>query len=105
MRTQSPVPAQLRRRRSEGYRCQPLDDGRHDPIDRRRRPQVAVRAIGTNTVEFTGADWHVAEAIRAVGAKHMRAIGGGAWLVQQAAAEDVLALLEHRGAVSVVVTL
>jgi hypothetical protein len=55
-----------------------------------------VRAIGGNTVEFVGADRAVYSAIHAVGAPFMRAAQGGAWLVPQSAADDVMALLEYR---------
>lgn len=99
------VAEQARRRRAASRRCEPLADGRHDPLDRAPRPVVSVRAIGRRTIEFVGADRHVAAAIRAVGARHQRALSGGAWLVEESSGEDVLAILEHRGSVDVRVTL
>ena len=75
-----------------------LPDGRHDPMDPRRNNRVVqVRAIGHNTVEFIGCDQAVFGAIRTLGARHQRAPRGGAWLLPQTSAEDVAALLEHRG--------
>jgi hypothetical protein len=92
------IAAQLRRRRAASYRCPPLDDGRADPIDKPRpRRAIVVRAIGRNTVELTGCDRAVRDAITTLCVKYQRAPAGGAWLVPQAAADDVMALLEVRG--------
>lgn len=99
------IPQQLRRRRAASRRCEPLAGGRRDPLDRRRDIVVNVRAIGGRTVEFAGGDRHVAAAIRAVGARFQRALTGGAWLVEQSSAEDVIALLEHRDAVQIEIQL
>jgi hypothetical protein len=77
-----------------------LDDGRSDPLEpvrRKRRQPVQVRAIGSCTVEFTGADSAVWSAIDRLNARYMRSRFGKAWLVPQADADDVMALLEHRG--------
>lgn len=91
------IPTQLRRRRAASRRLPPLHDGRRDPLDPPpRRRAIHVRAIGKSTVEFSGCDQAVYAAIRAVGASFMRAVQGGAWLVPQSAADDVMALLEYR---------
>lgn len=90
--------AQLRRRRAASFRCPVLADRRRDPIEpARRRPVITVRAIGKHTVEMVGNDKVVYAAIKAVGARYQRKPAGGAWLVEQSGAEDVIALLEHRG--------
>src|SRR5436190_16344844 len=49
---------QIRRRRAASRRLPVLEDGRADPIEpaRRKRNTIQVRAIGTHTVEFIGAD-------------------------------------------------
>jgi hypothetical protein len=47
-------------------------------------------------VEFVGCDKAVYSAIKAVGARYMRAAQGRAWLVEQASADEVMALLEYR---------
>jgi hypothetical protein len=93
------VPAQIRRRREASYRCEPLSDGRRDPLERRRRRQgvVEVRAIGKKTVEFTRCDKAVYGAAKTVDARIMRARDGGAWLVHQDNADDVMARLEYLG--------
>jgi hypothetical protein len=91
------IPTQLRRRRAASRRMPVLADGRRDPVDPpRRRQPIHVRAISKSTVEFTGCDNAVYSAIHSVGAQFMRAAQGGAWLVPQAAADDVMALLEYR---------
>ena len=98
MTARSEVPYQLRRRRAAAYRCPALNDGRQDPADPpKRRAVVQVRAIGRNTIEFTGCDRAVYLAITTLCARYQRAPKGGAWLVQQQAVEDVIALLETRG--------
>lgn len=91
------IPSQLRRRRAASRRLPVLHDGRRDPLDPppRRRP-IQVRAIGKNTVEFVGCDNAVYDAIHTLGVQFMRARAGGAWLVPQSAADDVMALLESR---------
>jgi hypothetical protein len=73
-----------------------LADGRRDPADPRRpRPVVTVRVLGAYTMEFSGCDHAVLDAIKAVGAKYQR--GRGVWLVRGADADEVEALLAHRG--------
>jgi hypothetical protein len=95
------IPKQIRRRRAASRRLPVLADGRADPIDpprrKRRRQPIQVRAIGANTVEFVGCDTAVWSAIDRLDAGFMRSRLGGAWLVPQADADDVMALLEHRG--------
>ena len=92
------VASQLRRRRAASYRCPPLADGRADPIDKPRpRGAIEVRAIGRNTVEFAGSDRAVYGAIVTLCVKYQRSPAGGAWLIPQSAADDVMALLEVRG--------
>jgi hypothetical protein len=91
------IPAQLRRRRAASRRLPALYDGRRDPLDPPpRRQPIHVRSIGKSTVEFVGCDQAVYNAIRTLGAQFMRAAQGGAWLVPQSAADDVMALLEYR---------
>jgi hypothetical protein len=91
------IPKQLRRRRAASRRLPALHDGRRDPIDPPpRRQPIQVRAIGGNTVEFVGCDQAVYNAIHTLGVKFMRARQGGAWLVPQSAADDLMALLEYR---------
>lgn len=88
----------LRRRRAASFRCPAFADGRRDPLDpARTRPVITVRAIGKCTVEFIGNDKVVFSAIKTVGARYQRKPSGGAWLLEQSGAEDVIALLEHRG--------
>ncbi len=92
------VPTQIRRRRAASFRCPVLADGRRDTLDRPApESSVKVRAIGRNTVEFAGCDRAVFLAITALCARYQRAPKGGAWLVRQDAADDVMALLESRG--------
>jgi hypothetical protein len=87
-------PAQLRRRRGAAHRCEPLDDGRQDPLDlpRRGRRAVSVRAVGQHSCEFEGPQ--VLEGIRVLGLRYMRSKLGGGWLVEQKHAEDLMAWLE-----------
>ncbi|PZS15533.1 MAG: hypothetical protein DLM57_12510 [Pseudonocardiales bacterium] len=91
---------QLGRRREASRRLEPIhdrDQRRDHPLDKPRpRPVIIVRAIGRNTVEFAGCDHAVFEAIRTLDVKRMRARGGGAWLVPQRVADDVMALLAAR---------
>ena len=62
-----------------------------------RPPKVVqVRVLGTNTVEFTGADTAVYGAATRVGARFMRAPRRNAWHVHGADADDVMAALERR---------
>lgn len=92
------IPAAIRRRRAASYRCPTLADGRRDPLDPpARRATIKVRAIGKSTVELAGCDRAVYDAITTQCVRYHRADGGGAWLIEQSAADDVLALLEHRG--------
>jgi hypothetical protein len=58
---------------------------------------VRVRALGTNTVEFAGADRAVYGAAQRVGARIMRSPRRNAWQVHEADADDVMAALERRG--------
>ena len=50
-----------------------------------------------NTVEFVGCDKAVWSVLDRLDVKFMRSRFGKAWLVHQADADDVMALLEHRG--------
>jgi hypothetical protein len=66
--------------------------------NRARPPKlVQVRALGTNTVEFIGADRAVYGAAERVNARIMRAPLRNAWHVRAVDADDVMAALEHRG--------
>jgi hypothetical protein len=58
---------------------------------------IYVRAIGKDTVEFAGHDSAVRSAVDDLGVRFMRSRFGGAWLVPQSDADDVMALLEYRG--------
>ena len=58
---------------------------------------VQVRALGTNTVEFIGADRAVFGAAERVNARIMRAPRRNAWHIHGADADDVMAALEGRG--------
>jgi hypothetical protein len=58
---------------------------------------VKVRALGTNTVEFIGADTAVYGAATRVGARFMRAPRRDSWHVREADANAVMAALERRG--------
>ncbi len=92
------IGGQIRRRREALRRCETMLDGRRDPLDKPKSTRtITVRAIGRNTVEFTGCDYAVLDAIRTLDAKRMRARGVRAWHVPQSAAEDVMALCEARG--------
>jgi hypothetical protein len=53
--------------------------------------------LGTNTVEFTGADRAVYGAAQRVNARIMRSPRRNAWHVHGSDADDVMAALEHRG--------
>jgi hypothetical protein len=89
---------QIRRRRAASYRCLPLASGVRDPLDaQRRRGVVAVRAIGKSTVEAIGCDRAVYDVLKTVGGRYQRAPRGGAWLMPQEIAEDVLTMLSGRG--------
>lgn len=91
-------PEQVRRRRAASYRSPVLADGRRDPLDKPLPGRsVQVRAIGRRTVEFVGCDRAVYAAITSLCARYQRAPKGGAWLIRDDFAEDVLALLESRG--------
>lgn len=92
------VGTQIRRRREASRRCETIPDGRRDPLSKPRASRtVIVRAIGRNTVEFTGCDRAVFEAVRTLDTKRMRARGCGGWLVPQNVADDVMAWLEYHG--------
>jgi hypothetical protein len=67
----------------------------NEPTPARPRLPVHVRAVGSASVEFDGPG--VLGAIATLDVRYMRSRFGGGWLVQQRAADDVMALLEARG--------
>lgn len=115
----NPVAVDVRHRRGESWRCEPMADGRRDPLDptdafepspracrnqkaRRRgatsgRPAVLTSFQGRFTGRLEGADGGVIDGIRTLGLPFQRAPEGGAWLVPRARINDLLALLETRG--------
>jgi hypothetical protein len=77
-----------------------LEDGRTDPIESRsdEAPTTDVRPrLGSDTVEFSGSDAAVWKGIDTLNAEFVPSRFGGAWLVPLSDADDVMALLEHRG--------
>lgn len=57
---------------------------------------VTVRAIGLQSVEFTG-PYYVLATIQWLGLRFMRSRHGGGWLVRQRDADDLMAALENDG--------
>lgn len=94
--SEAKVGPQLRRRQAAAARCEPLEDGRTDPISKPKRQMVVeVRVVGKYSVEFVGP--LVLEGIRKLGLRYQRHPQGGSWLVQQQHSDDLMAWLEHRG--------
>lgn len=91
------IPAQLRRRRGASYRCQPLEDGRRDPVAKKvtRSPRTLRVEVGRHTAWLFGEKTF--DLLDAVGIEqrqwdHKQRV----WMIPVQYADDVMAWAEWR---------
>lgn len=92
------IPAQLRRRRAASYRCEPLADGRRDPVSKKRPANVARTlhiAVGRRTAWLFGD--RTFDLLEQVGVDRRQwDYEKRVWMIPSQFADDVMAFAEWR---------